>query len=49
MENFISALSIGMFRAKPMYCHTVSGTFERAGYRYVSFALNLPIENAISL
>jgi len=35
-----------MVRAKPVYCHTVSMTFNGAGYRYVSFAPNLPFENA---
>jgi len=39
----------GMFRAKLIYCHTVSMKFGRAGYRYISFALNLPIENAMSV
>jgi len=39
------AFSIGIFSAKPVYCHIVSMTFDRAG---VSFALNLPIENAIN-
>jgi len=44
---YLMAFSIGMFRAKPVYCHTVSMTFDRVGYRYISFALSLPIENAI--
>jgi len=26
-----------MFSAKPVYCHTVSMTFDRARYRYISF------------
>jgi len=42
----------GMFSAKPVYYlryyHTVSMTFDRAGYRYIGFAPNLPMENAIS-
>jgi len=37
--------SIGMFNAKPVYCYTVSMTFDRAGYKYIRFALNEPIEH----
>jgi len=39
------AFSIDMFSAKLVYCHTVSMTFDRAGYN-INFALNFPIEKA---
>jgi len=28
------AFPIGIFSAKPVYCHNISMTFDRAGYRY---------------
>jgi len=46
-RSVLMAFSIGMLSAKPVYCYTVSMAFDRAGYRYVSFAVNLLIENAI--
>jgi len=45
--NFKKYLKNLSSRAKPVYYHTVLITFDRAGYRYIGFALNLPIENAI--
>jgi len=35
------AFFIDMFSAKPVYCHTVLMTFDRIGYKYISFAVKI--------
>lgn len=45
LDAIITNGVVSMFSAKPVFVHTVLITFDRAGYTYISSALNMPMEN----